>query len=197
MAYNLQCNDFLTEFITEDLHTEVLRGNNSCITANQWKLVSSTFPPVWLSGNKPVLAELQLSFGLWCVQEDGAVGGQDLPGLGGGQLASGPHQAHAISFPQGQDQTEGHRASAAAATTSWAPVLTSHRPPWALQPLDTAVRHGQDSLYSVTMLCSQQSWNQVSAIQRYSEDPCRDEKGKQFGKINNVCNVCWIQSDVY
>lgn len=117
-------------------------------------------------------AELQLSVGLWCVQEDGAVGGEDLPGLGGGQLASGPHQAHAISFPQGQDHTEGHRTSTAAVTTGWASIMTSHRPCWALQLLDAAVRHGQDGLYTVTLLCCQQSWNQVSAIHWNSKDPC-------------------------
>ncbi|KAG7229008.1 hypothetical protein INR49_013241 [Caranx melampygus] len=80
-----------------------------------------------LSGNKLVLAlsvpcelQLQLSFGLRRVQEDGAVGGEDLPGLGGGQLASGPHQTHTVSFPQGQDQAEGHGATAATAAAGWA-----------------------------------------------------------------------------
>lgn len=94
-----------------------------------------------------------LSFGLWCIQEDGAVGGEDLPGLGGGQLAFGPHQAHAVSFPQGQDQAEGHRAAAATVATTNAPIL----PSGALQPVDAAVGHGQDGLHSVTLPCCQQS----------------------------------------
>lgn len=62
MAYKLQCNDFLTEFITEDLHTVALCGE---IAASQQISENySTFPPVRLSGNKPVLnASAQLSSG--------------------------------------------------------------------------------------------------------------------------------------
>lgn len=104
----------LAEFISEDLHTPALRGKEAASQQNSgndaFSNISSS-PTVWEQTSP---AELQLSLVLWCVQEDGAVGGQDLPGPGGGQLASGPHQAHAVSFPQGQDQTEGHRASAAA-----------------------------------------------------------------------------------
>lgn len=121
MAYNLQCNDFLTEFITEDLHRVGLCGKlttSQQISENYGFFNISSSPTIWEQTGPCCYCpdELQLSFGLWCVQEDGAVGGKDLPGLGGGQLASGLHQAHAVSFPQRQDEAEGHRASAAAVT---------------------------------------------------------------------------------
>lgn len=173
MAYKLQCHNFLSEFITRT------RWWRRCVMKQLHHSQSANAKVSWvqLPGNKPVLCcgcpvELQLSLGLWCVQEDGTEGGEDLPGLGGGQLALGPHQAHAVSFPQGQDQAEGHRTSAGTAATTDSPVLARG----ALQPLDAAVGHGQDGLHSVTLPSGQQSWDQVSAIQRGSEDPCGDEK---------------------
>lgn len=130
--------------------------------------------------------QLQLSFGLRCVQEDGAVGGEDLPGLGGGQLAAGPHQTHAVSFPQGQDEAEGHWAAAAAvAATGWASVEDIRRPGRALQLLDAAVGHRQDGLYAVARLCSEQTWDQVSTILRHGEDACRSQTG-EHGRCDSL-----------
>lgn len=123
MAYKLQSNDVLTEFIREDLHAVGTAWRNTSQQISEKCTFLQRFLESNFSGNEPVLccfrpAELRLSLGLRCVQEDGAERGQDLSGLGGGQLASGPHQTHAVSFPQGQDQTEGHRAPAAAVITS-------------------------------------------------------------------------------
>lgn len=114
-------------------------------------VVCSTFPPGRPAGNKLVHAERRLSFGLWSVEEDGAVGGEDLSGFRGGELASGPHEAHAIPSPQGQDGAEGHGASTAAASRA------GRRPRRAPQLLDAAVGHGEDGLHAVARLCSQQA----------------------------------------
>lgn len=137
MAY--KCNNILSVFLTEDLCTrghcagdtaasQLMSGNLSFLSSAVWEQSSSCCR----CPSAP-----QLSLGLWCVQEDGAEGGEDLPGLGGGQLTLGPHQAHAVSFLQGQDQAEGHRASAATPLSGLASVLATG----ALQPLNTAVRH--------------------------------------------------------
>lgn len=108
MAYKLQFSESLTEFIAEDLHTVVLHGNivaSQQISDNYTFFNISSSPTIWEQTSPCCYCptELQLSFGLWCIQKDSTVGGEDLPGLCGGQLASGPHQAHAVSFPQRQD----------------------------------------------------------------------------------------------
>lgn len=107
------------------------------------------------------------------VQEDGAEGGQDLSGLGGGEAASGPHQAHAVSFPQRQDQAEGHRAAAAAAV---APGDGSSSGARALQLLDATVGYGQDGLHAVALAGGEEARDQVAAVDWHGEDPCGAER---------------------
>lgn len=128
----------------------------------------SSSPTVWeqTSPCRCRWAELQLSLGLWRVQEDGAEGGEDLPGSGSGQLALCLHQPHAVSFPQRQDQAEGRWAPAWALPMGGAFAL----PGGTLQSLDAAVGHGQDGLHPLALLCCQQPRNQVTSIQRDSED---------------------------
>lgn len=62
----------------------------------------SSSPHVWeqSSPRRYFPPELQLSFGLWLVQKGAAVGGQDLPGFGCGQLTFGSYHSHLVSFPQ-------------------------------------------------------------------------------------------------
>lgn len=136
-------------------------------------LCVSSSPTSWELNS--VHAGLRLSLGLRRVQEDGAVRGEDLPGVGGGQLALGPHQAHSVSPLQGQDEAEGHGAAAgagatAAAVAPVAPVAPVRRG-GGLQPLHAAVGHGQDGLHAAALPSRQQAGDQVASVQWGGEDP--------------------------
>lgn len=101
---------------------------------------------------------LRLSLGLRRVQEDGAVRGEDLPGVRGGQLTFGPHQAHAVALLQGQDEAEGHGApTGAGASAAAAAAVAPLWPRGGLQPLHAAVGHGQNGLHSVALPSRQQA----------------------------------------
>lgn len=110
----------------------------------------------------PPPPQLQLSSGLGGVQEDGAVGGQDLPGLACRQLAARPQETDAVSFHEWEDQAEGHGAPAAAGP----------RRLRAPQPLDAAVGHGQHGLQALAALRRQKARNQVAAVLWNREYPC-------------------------
>lgn len=127
----------------------------------------SSCPSVWQSEVSPP-PWLRLSLGLWCVQEDGAVGGEDLPGVRGGQLTFGPHQAHAVALLQGQDDAEGH--GAPAGTGAAAATVGPLWPHGGLQPLHAAVGHGQNSLHLLALPSGQHAWHQVAAVHGNRED---------------------------
>lgn len=178
----LQCNDFLTELISEDLHTAALRGKSQQISEKTLLPLVISFLQSLRDQTGPCCfgpAELQLWLVLRCIEEDGTEGGEGLPGPGGGQPAPGPHDADTVSFPQRQDHAEGHGPPAATVSSRGGPVLAG--PCRALQPLHPAVRHGQNGLHPVPPLRRQQTWDQVSAVQRGGEDPCRVGR---VGEIN-------------
>lgn len=93
--------------MTVDRHTVALRyevATSQQISESRHFFCNISCCPIIWEQTSPSCccpAKLQLSVGLWRIQEDGAEGGEDLPGLCGGQLALGPHQAHSVSFPQG------------------------------------------------------------------------------------------------
>lgn len=128
-------------------------------------------------------AEFQLSLGLWRVEEDGAEGGEDLPGSGRGQLALGLHHPDAVALPQGQDQAEGGRARAGALPRGRTFAFAGG----ALQPLDAAVGHGEDGLHALALLRRQQPRKQVPAVQRDGEDACEERRNaaQDSGLINS------------
>lgn len=125
-------------------------------------------PTVWeqTSPCRGRQAALQLSPSLWRVKEDGAEGGEDLPGSAGGQLALGLHHPDAVPLPQGQDQAEGRRARARALPRGGTVAFAGG----ALQLLDAAVGHGQDGPHVLALLRHQQPRDQVAAVQRDGED---------------------------
>lgn len=126
-------------------------------------------------------AELRLSAGLWRVKEDGAEGGEDLPGSGRGQLALGLHHPHAVPLPQGQDQAEGRRAREVALPRGRTFAFAGG----ALQPLDAAVGHGKHGPHALALLRRQRARNQVTAVQRDSEDAC--EARRTRGEDSGLC----------
>lgn len=134
----------------------------SCVTV----VFISSCPSVRQSGVSPPPG-LRLSLGLRRVQEDGAVGGEDLPGVRGGQLTFGPHQAHAVALLQRQDDGEGHGSPA---LTGPATAVAPLWPRRGLQPLHAAVGHGQNGLNSLALLGGQHARHQVAAVHRNRED---------------------------
>jgi len=65
----MQCNDFLTELISEDLHTAALRGKSQQISEKTLLPLVIYFLQSFLSGIKLVLAvsaQLSCSYDLCC-----------------------------------------------------------------------------------------------------------------------------------
>lgn len=153
-------------------------------------LISSCLS-VWQSEVSPPPG-LRLSLGLWRIQEDGAVGGEDLPGVRGGQLTFGPHQAHAVALLQRQDEAEGHGAPAGAGATA---AVATQWPRGGLQPLHAAVGHGQNGLHSIALLSRQHARHQVATVHRNREDAWWSETEPvsvcRCASRKLLCSGCW------